>query len=147
GRLFRPIIGEKLNSKKTDGMTSKYLNSLANWTSKSVDKLTETRRLIFSPEGRGAFASTDALDEIMAKIVPTKRVAYEVSDEPDFDSLFQGSKLTSAAGEPIEVYHGTSADFTDFNPVNKDGGVGVYFAQTRKHANVYARERARLNGG
>lgn len=69
GRLYRGIIGEQAN-RNGDGRTSGFLNRLSNWTSKSVDKLTETRRLVYSPEGRGAFGSPKTLDEIMAKIVP-----------------------------------------------------------------------------
>ncbi len=66
-------------------------------------------------------------------------------DNPNFQKWFGESVVRDAEGLPLEVYHGTRREFTEFDPA-KNGtahdsgfhGDGFYFAKTGGHASDYA---------
>lgn len=63
----------------------------------------------------------------------------------NFNKWFKGSQIVDEAGEPLVVYHGTNADFDEFNP-NWIGassgnyghnGRGFYFTPDKEYASSY----------
>ena len=64
---------------------------------------------------------------------------------PDFKKWFGKSKVTDSSGKPIVVYHGTTHDFTTFDPskTTKDSfyGQGLYFTSSKKDLENYAKRR------
>lgn len=74
----------------------------------------------------------------------TGALASLPTDTTEFKKWFGDSKVVDAEGKPLVVYHGTTADFAEFDPgrkpVNDDGymGVGSYFIADRADAESYA---------
>lgn len=65
-------------------------------------------------------------------------MADRVIDTPEFKAWFGDSKVVDKNGEPLVVYHGTSAsEFSKF----KGMGVAGWFSEDPELANVYAEER------
>lgn len=63
----------------------------------------------------------------------------------EFKKWFGGSKVVDENGEPLVVYHGTTADVTAFDPAKrgsdtktKSAEKGFYFTSSPRHASVYA---------
>jgi len=64
----------------------------------------------------------------------------------DFDKAYQTgdysgvSRVIDENGEPLVVYHGTGADFSEFKKSEKDGflGVGIYLSRDKLKASGYA---------
>lgn len=60
----------------------------------------------------------------------------------DFKKWFGKSKVTDSSGKPAVVYHGTTHDFTTFDPskTTKDSfyGQGLYFTSSKKDLENYA---------
>jgi uncharacterized membrane-anchored protein YhcB (DUF1043 family) len=76
--------------------------------------------------------------------------AADVSDRlrtPQFERWFKGSKVVDADGNPLRVYHGTTADFSRFDP-NESGtntghstaNLGFWFSADTGIANMFAGE-------
>lgn len=61
---------------------------------------------------------------------------------PDFKKWFGKSKVTDSTGKPLVVYHGTTHDFTTFDPskTTKDSfyGQGLYFTSSKMDLENYA---------
>jgi hypothetical protein len=57
------------------------------------------------------------------------------TDTPEFKNFFGESKVVDAKGKPMQVYHGTSSDFTVFRP-SEDGrlGRGIYLSSEERLA-------------
>ena len=74
-----------------------------------------------------------------------KQFLKGLMDNPNFQKWFGESAVRDAEGLPLEVYHGTRRNFTEFDTA-KNGtahdsgfhGDGVYFAKTGSHASDYA---------
>lgn len=69
----------------------------------------------------------------------------ESQEAPSFKKWFKGSKVVDSEGNPLEVFHGTSADFdrfdTRFAAVSDGGakhGYGFYFTSQEDEARNYA---------
>ena len=63
----------------------------------------------------------------------------------NFAKWFRDSKVVDKNGNPLVVYHGTSADFDEFKPTTIGAlGKGSYFAFDKERAKEWA---ARYNGG
>jgi len=63
------------------------------------------------------------------------------TDTPEFKAWFKDSKVVTASGEPMVVYHGTDTlvDFDTFKTgVTNDYGSGIYFGTTADIASEYA---------
>ena len=61
---------------------------------------------------------------------------------PEFRKWFGDSKIVDANGEPLVVYHGTTADITNFK-VSKEGGSlgnGIYVTPNSEFAGEYAEQ-------
>lgn len=66
-------------------------------------------------------------------------VKQRQTDTPAFKKWFGGSKVVDAAGRPKVVYHGTSADFSEFDPsVGSSGNTGLYFTESVNYADASA---------
>lgn len=66
-------------------------------------------------------------------------------DSPEFRNWFGDSKVVDEGGKPLVVYHGTTRDFTAFNPGAKQvsgdvGNLGVFFTDSKKYASAYAED-------
>lgn len=63
----------------------------------------------------------------------------------DFKKWFGKSKVTDSTGKPLVVYHGTTHDFTTFDPskTTKDSfyGQGLYFTSSKKDLENYANDK------
>jgi hypothetical protein len=57
---------------------------------------------------------------------------------PEFKRWFAGSKVVDANGEPLVVYHGTAADFAEFQPTGGELGRGIYFSPSADTASMFA---------
>jgi hypothetical protein len=79
-----------------------------------------------SAGSREAPTAADDLAALTAK-APT--------DTPEFKNFFGESKVVDAKGKPMQVYHGTSSDFTVFRP-SEDGrlGRGIYLSSEERLA-------------
>ena len=76
-------------------------------------------------------------------------IESDVEDRIDTDSLafqvwFQGSEMVDAYGNPRLFYHGTSADFVDFDyaaasRIRPAFGNAFFFSTSREHALMYGR--------
>lgn len=64
--------------------------------------------------------------------------AFAVTRTPEFQRWFAGSKVVDEQGEPLVVYHGTTAEFTEFgNAGGGEYGRGYYFAPRPESATMY----------
>jgi len=70
--------------------------------------------------------------------------AADATSSPAFHRWFGASKIVDAQGEPLVVYHGTTAgDFDAFRPNYRKGeqlGFGIHFAKDRDFAAKYAED-------
>ncbi len=71
---------------------------------------------------------------------PLGRTEEEIRN---FYKWFGDSKVVDANGNPLVVYHGTDAEFEEFNKVER--GVGYWFG-TKQNAEYYARDRSEKSG-
>lgn len=69
---------------------------------------------------------------------------FKYTETPEFKARFEGSKVVDDAGMPLRVYHGTNADFNNYNiaMAGKKGdyglsGKGIYLSQNPKTAESY----------
>ncbi|MFN7611468.1 MAG: GNAT family N-acetyltransferase, partial [bacterium] len=73
-----------------------------------------------------------------------RQLFSRVTRSKAFKRWFGDSKVVDAEGKPLVVYHGTGADFAEFDPSSYarnftgDYGVGFYFTQDAKKAGQYA---------
>lgn len=86
---------------------------------------------------RGESASIDLPDWTLF-IDPDEGALERQTDSPAFKAWFADSKAVDEDGQPMVVYHGTANDFDVFAPSSQGTyGTGMYFANTRKSAEVY----------
>lgn len=78
-------------------------------------------------------------------MIKLKSILLEsITDTPEFKRWFGNSKVVDKHGNPLRVYHGTTADFDSFNNTKtgiNDGGLwgrGHYFSAAETNANSYA---------
>lgn len=83
---------------------------------KAAVKVNNTRQQVEGGEGEGK-------DEAKLSIE---------SKATDFQSWFEGSKIVDDKGKPRVVYHGTTADFTQF-----DATAGIFFALNKEYPNYH----------
>ena len=76
------------------------------------------------------------------------------TNSPSFRKWFKGSKIVDEKGSPRVVYHGTTADFTSFEPTRRlfaaiDQFLGIHFAKDYRVANRFAEGlyRGKKDGG
>ena len=76
------------------------------------------------------------------------------TNSPAFRKWFKGSKIVDENGKPRVVYHGTTADFTSFEPARRlfaaiDQFLGIHFAKDYRVANRFAEGlyRGQKDGG
>jgi len=76
------------------------------------------------------------------------------TNSPAFRKWFKGSKIVDEKGNPRVVYHGTTADFTSFQPTRRlfaaiDQFLGIHFAKDFRVANRFAEGlyRGKKDGG
>jgi hypothetical protein len=65
------------------------------------------------------------------------------TDTDAFRTFFEGSKVVDEAGKPLTVYHGTAAEFTEFDAskIERPGfGMGFHFAEEPDLAGWYAEQ-------
>jgi hypothetical protein len=66
-------------------------------------------------------------------------------DTPEFKNWFGDSKVTDAEGKPLRVYHGTTADFSEFSKELQGSNIaghygGFFFAKKADIASSYAKK-------
>lgn len=73
---------------------------------------------------------------------PKYKAPKPPAKNPDFKKWFGKSKVTDTNGKPLVVYHGTTHDFTTFDPskTTKDSfyGQGLYFTSSKQDLENYA---------
>lgn len=77
------------------------------------------------------FTITDAMREKVAtEGLPLFSRKRDVTDTPEFQAWFGGSKVVDADGKPLVVYHGTTADFSVFDTTKGKPGwaEGAWFS-------------------
>lgn len=85
--------------------------------------------------GRSAGPSFAPADTPVAQFSQTQRQ----TDTPAFRKWFKDSKVVDAEGKALVVYHGTTADFTEFRKSkNSAFGTGIYFTDSAEGAESYA---------
>jgi len=75
----------------------------------------------------------------------------DVTGTPEFKAWFGESKVVDAEGNPLRVYHGTTADIDEFKLGNSsnadmDTGVGFFFAGSASEAGFFTQEPTDLMG-
>ena len=75
---------------------------------------------------------------------PKYKAPKPPAKNPDFKKWFGKSKVTDSSGKPLVVYHGTTHDFTTFDPskTTKDSfyGQGLYFTSSKQDLENYAND-------
>lgn len=61
--------------------------------------------------------------------------AGDITETPEFKQWFGNSKVVDENGMPLIVYHGTTADFSKFNPRRQPRN---WFTSDHNYANLYA---------
>jgi hypothetical protein len=64
------------------------------------------------------------------------------TDTPEFKKWFGDSKVVDKDGKPLVVYHGTTADITEFDPARTQQTSGIFFASNPEYANAFAQGRS-----
>jgi hypothetical protein len=98
GRVYRPLVGQtKSNPIDT------FLNRANNWRSKSPDKLTATRRLIYDPTEAGGYRSEEELAADLAAIGKSREeLGLYAQDIKTIEVRpGQGKKLGTPTQEPL----------------------------------------------
>ena len=82
-----------------------------------------------------------------AENLQSLRFGEPQTETPAFQSWFDGSKVVDGNGSPLVVYHGTSGDFSAFDPGMRgsntrdvDSEKGYFFSSSQDIANEYAAE-------
>jgi hypothetical protein len=71
-------------------------------------------------------------------------ITTSVQNEEGFKEWFAGSKIVDGTGKPLQLYHGTNAEFEDFAPWKRESGepfrpdVGFFFTGDPDRAGAYA---------
>lgn len=103
-------------------------------------KVTET----FKAAQEGDQAAQTAAKQMLSEAAEAKQLWQEMgTDSPYFQKWFGESVVVDDAGKPLVVYHGTTADFSEFkNPYAEDvpGGGWHMFAEEASYASRFAPE-------
>jgi len=111
-----------------------------------LEKAREYRQQGLSPSAAASRAVTDQLAQVQSEldaVTQQEQDGQEVkrspardpqTETPAFKKWFGDSKVVDANGRPLVVYHGTSADFSEFK-MGEDGG--VFFTADTKIADNY----------
>lgn len=74
------------------------------------------------------------------------------TDDPQFKAWFGASKVVDESGAPLRVFHGTNANFDEFDPDTvgrnyRQSSGGFFFTTSKDSAESYAEDAANHNGG
>lgn len=100
GTLYRPLAGERKYSSGS-GEISGFLGRLANWKSKSPDRLNETRRLIVTGAEPGGFGTQEALDEVMSRIGMDRETFGMYALDPRVVRVREGQGRPQGSAKPL----------------------------------------------
>lgn len=89
--------------------------------------------LIYDPEQHRPLAYPEVRQPALAEEAPKR---FSVTDTPEFQRWFAGSKIVDAEGKPLMMFHGTSNDI-DFKSFKVPRN-GAWFTNSRKEASDYA---------
>ncbi len=81
---------------------------------------------------------------IVESLVSGRRITRDITHTAAFRRWFRNSAVVNEAGDPMVVYHGTTATFDAFKPFYRKGemlGFGVHFAEDVEIAAKYAFEK------
>lgn len=143
---IKPIADETVDAARTSLLRESVDNSNplpkdlaaaqphADAHAKAIDQMASGERVNVSdviPEPAAAKASAD----MAARIEPIGKEMARIN----LMKFMEDSKVMTPDGEPLVVYHGTTADFSAFKPGGNqsNAGDGIYLGSA-EHANVYA---------
>jgi len=90
--------------------------------------------------GDGAGAGSEEVSSKVREWAKKKFKDDKVAE--NFARWFGSSKVVDEDGNPLRVYHGTTADFNEFKPGNPSAaGAGIYFAENPEVANNFSEFR------
>lgn len=121
-RGINPRTGEEIRQRKGTG---------------EVNFAGSEGRNVSGPELQGAIEDEVQRGEVKFRAEPAGQINSE-----QFKKWFANSEVVDENGNPLVVYHGTNADFTEFDPRKQTTtahGYGFYFATDRAVAEGYER--------
>lgn len=132
-KLYTPII---YNSKEYLAVTTveEYYDESKNGVSRRAYNLKNIK--IESADGRLEKISTSPMSDTDSTISISDLYALVKGYDKDFKSQ-PSSKVVNTDGTPKVVYHGTTANFTEFKPSNGALGKGIYFTDSKDFAKGY----------
>lgn len=132
-KLYTPII---YNSKEYLAVTTveEYYDESKNGVSRRAYNLKNIK--IESADGRLEKISTSPMSDADSTISISDLYALVKGYDKDFKSQ-PSSKVVNTDGTPKVVYHGTTANFTEFKSSNGALGKGIYFTDSKDFAKGY----------
>jgi len=125
---------------------------------KSVQQVYEESGLKIEGPLTGEKARLEGELDVLTQGMEYDQTGQIVTESENFKNWFGDSKVVDDQGEPLVVYHGTSADFTEFKPTKslREGIFGAeyevetpafFFTANRDTAQVFAKNREEFKGG
>lgn len=135
------VLAEMAQTRPNIGIVQRAIAAIRTWLRKNVPGLADmslsdeeiVRDFILPARAfveRGEQAGRD-----MAK--PALSRAAAQTDTPEFKRWFGDSKVVDENGEPLVVYHGTLADFSEFD-LDYSAENAIFFSSDPKHAEGFA---------
>lgn len=115
----------------------KYDKPQTNAESEPGSWITVKGNHIFIPDGVDKGEAIKRHFEEKEKSKAKQTTTVKQTSTPEFKRWFGDSKVVDEDGEPLVVYHGTSADFTEFSPRRSDRP-DIWFTSSPEFAGVYA---------
>ena len=122
-----------IDAHKFEAMVYKIATERAEM-SKDMQKARVTKYIKRIPDGKGGYKYFYK-EDLKPRVGKQEEKPKSQTDTPEFKAWFGESKVVDKDGKPLVVYHGTYADFNEFDET-KTRDIGVHFG-TEKQANFF----------
>lgn len=101
------------------------------------------------PKFKGGVSVLDEAKQVSNDLASKSKLESRIdqTETPEFKNWFKASKAVDEAGKPLELYHGSLADFKEFRPADTSSyyGRGVYLTASPEDASKYASSDVSVN--
>ena len=132
----------RLETKPLDGLKLEGLMSAAKMNGIMTAEQADAVLAAIPPKFKGGMSVLDEAKQVSNDLASKSRLESRIdqTETPEFKNWFRASKVVDDAGKPMVVYHGTQAEFSQFdNPYAEDlGGNFHMFSDNPEYADNFA---------
>ena len=139
----------RLETKPLDGLKLEGLMSAAKKNGIMTAEQADAVLAAIPPKFKGGMSVLDEAKQVSNDLASKSRLESRIdqTETPEFKNWFKASKAVDETGKPLELYHGSLADFKEFRPADTSSyyGRGVYLTASPEDASKYASNDVSVN--